>query len=113
MHEVGIMQSVLDLAEREARTAGSAGISEVRLRIGRLTGVVHESLEFAFSVLKEGTLAEGGQLVVEYVPGAYWCGRCEAAFEAEGFACGCPRCGEFSLDMRRGMEMELVSLEVL
>jgi hydrogenase nickel incorporation protein HypA/HybF len=74
---------------------------------------VHESLEFAFSILKEGTLAEGGRLAVEFVPGAYWCGRCEAEFEAEGFACVCPGCGEFSLDMRRGMEMELVSLEVL
>jgi hydrogenase nickel incorporation protein HypA/HybF len=113
MHEVGIMQSVLDLAEREARAAGSAGIREIRLRVGRLTGVVPESLEFAFSILREGTLAEGGRLIVDYLPGAFWCSRCEAEFETEGFGCGCPGCGEFSLDMRRGMEMELVSLEVL
>lgn len=112
MHEVGIMQSVLDLAEREARAAGSAGIREIRLRVGRLTGVVPESLEFAFSVLCKGTLAEKGQLCVEYVPGTFWCGQCSQEFEAEGFLCECPGCGTPSFERRRGTEMELISLEV-
>ena len=112
MHEVGIMQSVLDLAEREARAVGAAGISEVRMRVGRLTGLVPESLDFAFSVLREGTLAGEAQLCVEYVSGSFWCAECGREFDAEGFFCECPGCGTPSFERRRGMEMELLSLEV-
>ena len=46
MHEVGIIQSTLELAERSARASGATQIHRLRLRVGRMTGVVRESLEF-------------------------------------------------------------------
>lgn len=112
MHEVGIIQSTLELAESEARKGGATGISEVRMRVGRLTGVVPEALETAFAVLRAGTLAEGATLAVDYVPGACWCLSCSFEFETDGLFGECPRCGEASPDVRRGTEMQLVSLEV-
>ena len=58
MHEISIMQSTLELAEEQAREAGGNGIARIRLRIGLMSGVVPEALEFAFDVLKKGTMAE-------------------------------------------------------
>lgn len=112
MHEVGIMQSVLEIAEQQARTAGAARILEIRLRVGRLTGVVPEALDFAFTTLRDGTMAGGATLAVEYVPGAGWCTSCACEFEAEGLFAECPRCGQPSLAIRRGRELDVVSLEV-
>ena len=59
MHEFSIMQSALNQALREARLAGAARVHEIRLRIGVLSGVVPDALQFAFEALTPGTFAEG------------------------------------------------------
>jgi hydrogenase nickel incorporation protein HypA/HybF len=112
MHEVGIMQSVLDIAARQASDAGARSIEQVRMRVGRLTGVVVESLQHAFAVLKEGTMAQGATLVVDEVDGLCFCMDCAREFAAEGLFAECPDCGQPSFDIRRGRELDVVSLEV-
>ncbi len=59
MHELSIMQSALSLALDQARQAGAARVHTIRLRIGALSGVVPDALEFAFEALTPGTMAEG------------------------------------------------------
>lgn len=112
MHEVGIMQSVIALAEQQARDAGAVQIHEVRLRIGRLSGVVPVALETAFAILRPGTLAAEASLSIDEVPAACWCGTCQEEFAAEEWLDACPRCGALSVHLRRGREMELASLEI-
>lgn len=112
VHEVGIMQSVLEIAEEQARKAGASRILEIRLRVGRMTGVVPEALDHAFAVLCDGGMAAAARLLVDAVPGAFWCGRCAAEFECDDLIGGCPTCQEPSFDLRRGRELEVVSLEV-
>ncbi|HYG35135.1 MAG TPA: hydrogenase maturation nickel metallochaperone HypA, partial [Clostridia bacterium] len=64
MHELSIMDSALNLALDQARKAGAKRICGIRLRIGALSGVVPEALEFAFEALVTGTLAEGAKLSI-------------------------------------------------
>lgn len=112
MHEVGIIQSTLTLAEQYARNAGAEGIIEIRLQVGQMTGVVPEALQYAFTILREGTLAEAAQLVVEYVSAVCWCATCRREFEAGGLFGVCPDCGTPSGEVRRGRELDLISMEV-
>jgi hydrogenase nickel incorporation protein HypA/HybF len=112
MHELGIMQSTLEAALRQARAAGASRIHEVRLRVGRLSGVVPEALNFAFETLRAGTLAAEARLEIEAVPATLWCAGCQAEFESPEFLCDCPRCGRVSGELRRGRELEFVSMEV-
>lgn len=112
VHEVGIMQSVLEIALSQARSSGAVCIREIRMRVGRMTGVVPEALDHAFLVLRGETLAAEARLVVEFVPGAFWCMTCAAEFESDDLIGGCPTCKEPSFDMRRGRELDVVSLEV-
>jgi hydrogenase nickel incorporation protein HypA/HybF len=112
MHEVGIVQSTLAMAERHARNAGGSAISSLLLRVGDMTGVVPEAIEHAFDVLKIGTLAENASLVIERVGGIGWCEGCSLEFSADGWIAICPRCAVPTGDLRSGLELELVSLEV-
>ena len=112
MHEVGLMQSVLDLAEDQARRAGASQIHEVRLRIGQLSGVVSEAMDAAFGILRQGTLASEASLTIETVSGACWCRGCNREFETSEQLCECPTCGALSAELRRGRELELISLEI-
>jgi hydrogenase nickel incorporation protein HypA/HybF len=112
MHEVGIMQSMLALATERAEAAGAARIHELRLRIGQLSGVVPESLEFAFELMREGTMAAEARLVVEHVPAACWCAGCQTEFDAPELDYQCPRCHKPSRELRRGTELALASMEI-
>ena len=112
MHEVGIIESTLRAAEARTRADGATRIDAIHLRVGRLTGVVPEALEHAFAALRQGTLAAGGRLVVEYVAAVCWCAACQREFEAPGLFSECPACGAASGDIRRGRELDLISLEV-
>lgn len=112
MHEVGIMQETLRMAEEKARASGAARIHVVRMRIGQMSGVVPEALQGAFEVLSPGTLAEGGTLEFERVSITLWCAGCQQEFPSQDYIFECPTCGEPSGQLRRGREMELISMEV-
>jgi hydrogenase nickel incorporation protein HypA/HybF len=112
MHEVGLMQSALELAEEQARLRGACRIHRITLRIGKLAGVELEALTFAFEVVAAGTMAEGAALQVEAVPVVCYCCGCEKEFAPEDFVFACPACGALSQDVRSGQELELTSLEV-
>jgi len=112
MHELSIMDSALNLALEQARQAGAQRVHALRLRVGAVSGVVADSLRFAFDALAEGTLAEGAQLVIENVPARFWCPKCRNEFEPADFRPRCPACGQTSNELRAGRELELASLEI-
>ena len=112
MHELSIMQSALDQVLEKARQAGASRVHAIRLRIGALSGVVPDALQFAFEALADGTPAQGAQLLIEDVPARFWCAACSHEFEATRMFAECPDCHRPSAELRAGREMELTSLEV-
>ena len=69
MHEVSIIQSLMDQVERFAAEYSMTKVTRVVVRIGDQTGVCKESLQFAFSAISQGTLVEGAEFVIERTPG--------------------------------------------
>ena len=112
MHELSIMQSALSLALDQARQAGASRVHTIRLRIGALSGVVPDALEFAFEALAPGTAAEGAKLAIEAVPARFWCAPCAREFQSDDLLAECPGCHTPSGELRAGREMELASLEI-
>ena len=112
MHELGLMQTALDMAFAQARRAGASRIHTLRLRVGIQSGVVVEALEMAFTVATSGTPADSAELVIESVPVICRCRRCGRDFQADDVIYCCPICGELSAHVSQGTELELASLEV-
>lgn len=112
MHELSIMDSALTMALDRAQESGASRVHSLRLRIGALSGVVPEALQFAFEALIPGTLAEGATLIIEPVPARFWCDACRTEFQSEDMFAECPECHVPSGDLRTGREMELASMEV-
>ena len=112
MHEVSIMTEALRMAVDAAQADGAGRILKLRLRIGSLSGVVPESIRFAFDVVSDGTMAAGATLEIEHVAGACWCATCQAEFACVDFLNECPRCHNLSGDLRRGRELDIAAVEV-
>ena len=106
------MQGTLDLALDAARQAGATQIQTLRLRIGAMTGVVPDALQFAFEALREGTIAAGARLEIETISASCWCPTCKIEFESNDWLQQCPACQRPGAELRRGLELELASMEV-
>jgi hydrogenase nickel incorporation protein HypA/HybF len=112
MHEIGIMQGALDLAIEKATASAAKQIHCLHLRVGAMTGVVPDALQFAFETLREGTLAAEARLEIETVPVRCWCASCQNEFEPTDMLSDCPKCGRPSAEMRCGLELEMASMEI-
>ncbi len=112
MHEVSLMEQTLEIALENARQQGANKINRLKMRIGEMSGVVPEALEFAFDVVTQGTIAQGAILEIESVPVVCYCSHCQREFSPTDVFYQCPTCEQFSQKVISGKEIELTSLEL-
>jgi hydrogenase nickel incorporation protein HypA/HybF len=86
-------------------------VRRVTVRIGALTAVVPEAMEFCFGLAVEGTVAEGAGLVIEHRPGRGHCRGCGSDFALPDLILLCP-CGSADVAVTGGRELQIVSMEV-
>jgi hydrogenase nickel incorporation protein HypB len=109
MHELSIAHAVVStvvgaLPEPDAR------VSEVRLRIGRLSGVVPQALHFAYDIATAGTALEGSTLTIDDMPVVINCPTCGEQ-ELPGIRdFACPVCGRPCGDVVGGKELEVADV---
>lgn len=106
------MTEAVRMAVEAAQAAGAQRITGLRLRVGRLSGAVPEAMEFAWDVVRRDTIAESARLEIESVPAVCWCASCQAEFECPDLFNECPRCHNPSGELRRGRELEIVTVEM-
>lgn len=112
MHELSIVHSLVELAEEQARSLGLRRVRAVHVRLGALSGVAKEALHFSFEMATQGTPLEGARLIVEDVPVAVYCPRCQQARTLpEPLPMRCPVCGTRTSEVLQGRELELHALE--
>lgn len=112
MHELGLAENTLTIALDEARRQNARQILAMRLRVGALSGVVPEALQFALETIIEDTPAAGARIQIDRIIPVCYCNECRSEFEVHDYSYACPACGNVSLDLRCGKEMDLISLEV-
>jgi hydrogenase nickel incorporation protein HypA/HybF len=109
MHEMSITMAMMDAITEKV---GEARVAVVRLEIGRLSGVVVDSIRFCFDLATEGTTLAGARLVVDEPPGQARCRSCGEEFAVDDYIVLCPACDSANVDVRAGRELRIVSVEV-
>lgn len=110
MHELSIMQNVVEICEAHAK---ECKISQVVLEVGELAGVVPESMQFCFEACCLGTLLEDATLTVELIPGRGVCPNCSTEAAIATVYDSCPSCGAFGLTVVSGRELRVKELELV
>jgi len=112
MHELSIAQSIVELAEREARSHYANSVEELELEIGSLAGIEWVALEFALESAIKGSLLEDSRIVVLRIAGEGRCSDCESLFPVENLFSSCPACGSYAVKIIKGQELRVKSLVV-
>jgi hydrogenase nickel incorporation protein HypA/HybF len=106
MHELAITQSVV---EAVTERTGTTPVAVVRLRVGRLAGVVPDAMRFCFELVTAGTPLEGAELEIEQPEGRGRCRTCDAEFRLPDLVLLCD-CGSADVEVLAGRELSVVSV---
>lgn len=112
MHELSLLQSMLDIIAAEAKTQVFSRVLTIRVEVGTLSCVQAEALRFGFDVAARGTLAENARLEIITVPGQAWCWDCATVVSIHELGAPCPLCGQTRLQVRGGDHLRVLDLEV-
>jgi len=112
LHELGITQSIVEIAERTARQQQAHKVLSVTVELGSLSGVVPEALEFCYEACSNGTLLEGSQLLIERIAARARCRDCQREFPLEELLACCPDCGSAAANLLSGEELRIKEMEV-
>ena len=110
MHEVAISEALLGQLGCLAGQHGWTRLRRVWVRLGLLSGVVPEALEFAFTAMSPGTPAEGAELLFETEPGRFVCAGC-GELDLKRLDFSCPQCGGPLQLLRAGRDLFLCGVE--
>ena len=109
MHELAIAESVVASVLEHT---GGRRVAVVRLRVGRLAGVVPDALSFCFDLAATGTSLEGASLELVEEHGRAHCRTCACDFTVDDpiLLCGC---GSADVELLSGQDLSVTSVEVL
>ena len=112
MHELSIAQNIVEIVQQYVPGEAIPDVRSVRVRVGGLSGIVPESLEFSFSAIVAGTPLGSARLDIERVPAISRCEGCKTEFEAADFVFVCPACGGLNTRLISGSDLQVVDIEL-
>ncbi len=113
MHEMSIVQSLIEQVGSEIERAGQTGrVTRLELAIGTLSGVHADSIRFAFDLMSPGTLVDGAELVISQPAAHLDCRQCGTSQQIPELIMACPLCGSTDVAIQGGTELLLQSIDL-
>lgn len=116
MHELPVMQQVLEIVLRHARKNQVQHVLAVHIEVGTLSDLQEVWMQRYFDQLSQNTLAAGARLCILRKPAVMSCRDCAQQFQAD-FQTGadllCAHCGSRSLKLVSGREYTVLNLEAV
>lgn len=112
MHELSIVQNILEIADQEVKKAKAGKVDEIDLDIGVLSGVEMDALLFAWEACVPDTILANAKRKINRIPATAQCVACQHKFETEDYFAQCPVCGDYLTELVQGKELKIKSLVV-
>jgi hydrogenase nickel incorporation protein HypA/HybF len=113
MHELSLVNSLLEIVDGYARRKAFDKVKGLQLSMGSLSCVDRQSLQFAFDVQSQGGIAEGARLDIAVLPAVTYCFACGNETRQERFDAVCPKCGSVQVTLTGGTEeLQLIAMDV-
>jgi len=114
VHEVSIALGMVDELIKIANNNNATKINSVKLKIGKMSGIVTDSLIFAFDAVKlEHSLLSEAVIEIEEIPTVCECEDCNSSFEIDNMYFPiCSNCKSFNVKIISGEEQHIENVEL-
>ncbi len=107
MHEITIVENIIDIVSAEMKKHNITKLETIKLRIGEMSSIMPDALVFSFDVLSKETQLEGAKLIIEIVRTKARCKDCKTEFITGDTFGICPECNGISYEIISGKELEI------
>jgi hydrogenase nickel incorporation protein HypA/HybF len=112
MHEMSIAKNIIEIIKESVEEKDLISIEKVVLKVGELSGVVPDSLQFSLEAISSGTELEKVEYKMTKIPFVIKCKICNQESNNESGIIKCPVCGSKETEVVSGNEL-LVSEIIL
>ena len=112
MHELSIVQNILEIANQEVKKVGANRVDQIDLDIGTLSGVETDALIFAWDACVPNTVLAKAKRKINFIEAAAKCEDCNHEFSTDDYFAQCPACGNYMTELIRGKELKIKALVV-
>ena len=112
MHETGTAKNLLHAIEKELKKHAYRKLVRVRIGVGALSGIEGDHLVEHLLELAPGSVIEGVALEAVELPPEFVCRSCGQTVQEKVVHTKCPRCGSGKIELERGKELTILSVDV-
>lgn len=112
MHELSVTQSILDIALSEGEKHNAKKVTEIKIALGAVTGMVPQCIQEYFNLISEDTIAQKAKLTFRKIPVTFRCTECEEEFSCDRIRFRCPHCNSNKVKMLTGREFFVESIDI-
>lgn len=120
MHELSMAHSMVEAILDTAKKNDAVKITEAVLEVGDLTMLNPEQLKFMMDVLREGTIFEDAEIIINMIPIEIRCEKCgfEGATEVDEnmdhlmSVAICPECENTQVNIIQGQECNVKTIKI-
>jgi hydrogenase nickel incorporation protein HypA/HybF len=112
MHEMSVAKNILDIVHEHIRSEEESKVRSIILKVGELSGIVSDSLEFCFSTLVDNTPLRGAKLLIQTIPISAACNSCNYISQLEYGIFFCEKCHSSDIKLITGKELQIEQIEL-
>jgi hydrogenase nickel incorporation protein HypA/HybF len=112
MHELSIAQDIIDIVFINVPPDEYENVTVINVKMGEVSGVVPESLEFCFNAIASETLLKNAVLTIEKIPFVFRCNSCDKTCANEMGIRVCPYCSSTDTVIISGTELEVTNVHL-
>ena len=112
MHELSIASSLMDLCLETALKNNAVSIKRIKIKVGKMSGVMPHFLQSAFEAVQKNTIAENAVLEIVEEEIEIQCKGCGQKTKMETYAFICPACGSPELEILSGNDLQLLDMDI-
>lgn len=110
MHELSIVEALLETIVPKAEESGAKKILEINFHIGEMSGIVPSCIHEYFAIASKGTIAEGASINLKTLPARISCRSCGYQGVPDKKNYCCPECQSFDFKLTSGREYYVENL---
>ncbi|MGI6705163.1 MAG: hydrogenase maturation nickel metallochaperone HypA [Clostridia bacterium] len=111
MHELETTQDILRFVIWEAKKHHAKKVLRVLIKIGPISSMIPEYIQYYFKQISQNTIAEGAKMEIRKVPLVQQCGKCGFLHMGESFRPRCQQCESRQMRVLSGTDIIVDSVE--
>jgi hydrogenase nickel incorporation protein HypA/HybF len=112
MHELSVAQNIIEIVQDNLNQEQKDLVKIVRVKVGKLTNILVDSLVFSFEALTRDTNLSGALLEVEQLPLTTQCQDCGHQDSQDDFIFQCSSCRSTNIKVVSGSELMVSEIEL-